>query len=117
MQLQELLTDDFFDRFDPLVEISIHELEELLPNQALAAFEYAQMHGGYCSSCKKRHTALVPIHHIFINQKGDLNLQGHCRHCRGKAYALFSLDDDAELAALMLSFARRKMGWNSLGDE
>jgi hypothetical protein len=54
---------------------------------------------------------------LYINQKGDLNLQGHCRYCRGKAFAWFSLDDDAELAALMLSFARRKMGWNSLGDE
>lgn len=117
MKPQDILIDNFFSRFEPLVEITLSELEEILPEATLVDFEQTQLHSGYCSRCKVKHTALIPIQQVFIDQKGDLHLEGRCKKCRGAAFAWFSLEEQPELAALALSLARRKSGWNSYGDE
>ncbi len=117
MKPQELLIDNYFNRFEPLVEISLSELEEILPEEVLSSFEETQTNNGYCEQCRRRHSSLVPIHRLFIDQKGDIHLQGSCKVCQGPAYAWFSLEDQPDLSALALSMARRKTGWNSIGDE
>lgn len=117
MKPQDLLSDNYFSRFEPLVEISLSELEEILPEEALSSFEITQLKEGYCAKCKSRHTALIPIHQLFIDQNGDIHLDGCCSKCKGAAFAWFSLEDQPELSALALSLARRKTGWNSFGDE
>jgi hypothetical protein len=117
MKPQEILVEDYFSRFEPLVEITLSELEEILPEETLTLFEDTQLRAGYCSQCKRKHTALVPIKQLFIDQSGDLHLEGSCKKCHGSAYAWFSLEEQPELAQLALSLARRKIGWNSYGDE
>jgi|GEM_PF-1691185 len=117
MKPQEILIDNYFSRFEPLVEITFSELEEILPEETLSFFEETQLKAGYCGTCKSRHTALVPIKQLFIDQKGDLHLEGQCKKCHGPAYAWFSLEEQPDLAQLALSMARRKTGWNSYGDE
>ncbi len=117
MKPQDILHENYFSRFDPLVEITLSELEEILPEETLYSFEFTQQKEGYCAQCKSRHTALIPIHQLFIDQKGDIHLDGSCTKCKGPAYAWFSLEEQSELAELALSLARRKTGWNSIGDE
>lgn len=117
MKPQDILSDNYFSRFEPLVEISLSELEEILPEESLTLFEKTQLKAGYCSKCKSRHTAIVPIKQLFIDQKGDIQLEGNCKKCQGPAFAWFSLEDQPELGQLALSLARRKTGWNSYGDE
>ena len=91
------------------IKLNRFQLNVLLDEEEMAAYNYIVQEGTYCVHCKEMCKKGVDVKENFLNDMNDILIKGTCKKCKGRVSRFIEYGEFDEFREKALHF-RKSIG-------